>query len=65
MNVKDMKEQETGSGKQKIQSRRDARKNSECCEQRAMIEVYKVQAVGMTQIFSKQRMAEKNISKIK
>ena len=60
-----MKEQETGSGKQKIQSRRDARKYSGCCEQRTMIEVYKVQAVGMRQIFSKKRIAEKNISKIK
>lgn len=34
-------------------------------KKRAMIEVYKVQAVGMRQIFSKQRMAEKNVSKIK
>ena len=51
--VKDMKKQETGSGKQKMQSRRDARSNSGCCEKRVTIEDYKVQAIRKRQIFFK------------
>ena len=55
-----MEKQETGSGKQKLRSKRDARSNYGCCEKKkVMREDYKVQAIRKRQIFFKEDFRKK------
>lgn len=56
-------QESTGSGKQKIQSMREAKKMSGCCEQRGLTEAYEEQEVAMRQVIKKERKKRVGLQK--